>query len=41
MRRLSTDVVVVDHRLCAQRYPDDVFKENEREKIINVSPKRE
>ena len=41
MRRLSIIVVIIIHRLCAQRYPDDVFKENEREKIINVSPKRE
>ena len=40
MRRLSIIVDVIVHRLCAQRYPDDAFKENEREDVI-VSPKRE
>ena len=42
LRRLSTNIVVIIHRLCAQRYPDDVFKENERfRRYIIVSPKRE
>lgn len=42
MRRLSIIVDVIVHRLCAQRYPDDVFKENERfRRYIIVSPKRE
>ena len=33
LRRLSIIVDVIVHRLCAQRYPDDAFKENEREKM--------